>query len=185
MYRQEIMQQPKWVALAVALGCAVAAGLLGPIAIEVKGEAPLTAQTLLVLLPPLLFGWEVGFASALLYLLAGGLGLPVFAHFTGGWERFTGTTGGYLLAFPIAALIIGWMAPSGVRFRFLRSGGLLLLGQILILSLGMSWQRNIVPMTQSIWESIEPLVPGLIIKTAAGTLILTAIGRIADRTRRT
>lgn len=144
----------------------------------------MTAQTLLVLLPALLFGWETGTLAAALYLLAGGLGLPVFAHFTGGWERFAGTTGGYLLAFPMAALVVGWFAPTGERFRFLRSGALLVLGQILILAFGMAWQRNIVPMDTPLWQDVEPLVPGLVLKTAVGTLVLTGIARVVDRSRR-
>ncbi len=184
MYRDWVVRQPRWVAGLVVLGCAFAAGLLGPIAIDIEGEAPMTAQTLLILLPGLLFGWEVGLVASVLYLIAGGLGAPVFAHFTSGWARFTGTTGGYLLAFPMAALLVGWWAPSGERFRFLRSGVLLLAGQILIVALGMAWQRTIVPLEGGIWSAVEPLLPGLVMKTAAGTLILTGIARVVDRARR-
>ena len=184
MYREWMVRQPRWVAGLVVLGCALAAGLLGPIAIDIEGEAPMTAQTLLILLPGLLFGWEVGLVASVLYLVAGGLGAPVFAHFTSGWARFTGTTGGYLLAFPMAALLVGWWAPSGERFRFLRSGLLLFAGQILIVALGMAWQRNIVPLEGGIWSVVEPLLPGLVMKTAAGTLILTGIARVVDRARR-
>jgi biotin transport system substrate-specific component len=184
MYREWLVRQPRWVAGLVVLVCALAAGLLGPIAIEVEGEAPMTAQTLLILLPALLFGWEVGLVASALYLIAGGMGAPVFAHFTSGWSRFTGTTGGYLLAFPMAALLVGWWAPAGERFRFLRSGLLLFAGQILIVALGMAWQRNIVPLDGGVWSAVEPLLPGLVMKTAVGTLILTGIARVVDRARR-
>ena len=183
MYRDWMVGQPRWVAGMVVLACAVAAGLLGPMAIDIEGEAPMTAQTLLILLPGLLFGWEVGLSASVLYLIAGGLGAPVFAHFTSGWARFTGTTGGYLLAFPIAALVVGWWAPVGKRFRFLRSGLLLFAGQILIVALGMAWQRSIVPVDDGIWSVVEPLLPGLVMKTAVGTLILTGIARLVDRAR--
>lgn len=182
MYRKWLMDQPRWVAGITVLLCAVSAGLMGPVAIAVPGEVPVTPQTLLILLPAVLFGWEVGAASAVLYLLAGGLGAPVFAHFTGGWERFTGTTGGYLLAFPMAALLVGWFAPTASeRFRFLRSGVLFFAGQILILGFGMAWQRNIVPMETPLWDAVSPLVPGLVLKTAAGTLLVTGIARVVDR----
>ncbi len=184
MYRDWLLKQPRWASGLAVVMCAGAAGLLGPIAITVPGEAPVTAQTLLILLPSLLFGWEVGTASAAIYLVAGGMGLPVFAHFTGGWDRFTGTTGGYLFAFPIAALLAGWWAPTGQRFRFLRSGLLLFAGQILILALGMAWQRNIVPMDTPLSDALSPLLPGLVMKTAAGTLVLTGVARVVDRSRR-
>lgn len=184
MYREWLVSQPRWMAGLVGVGCAVAAGLVGPIAIDLEGEAPMTAQTLLILMPGLLFGWEVGVGASVLYLVAGGLGAPVFAHFTSGWERFTGTTGGYLLAFPIAALVVGWWAPKGERFRFLRSGLLLFAGQILIVALGMAWQLRIVPVEEEIGALVSPLLPGLVMKTAVGTLILTGIGRVVDRARR-
>jgi biotin transport system substrate-specific component len=185
MYRAWILLQPRWVVAGTVLACAGIAGLLGPIAIEVPGEVPMTAQTLLILLPSLLFGWEVGVSASVLYLIAGGMGVPVFAHFTSGWARFSGTTGGFLLAFPVAALLAGWWAPTGTRFRFMRSGALLFLGQITVLAMGMAWQRNIVPSDYSVRESLEPLVPGLVLKTAAGTLLLTAIARVVDRSTRT
>jgi len=184
MYRDWWLKQSTGLRTLVVVGCALAAGLLGPIAIDLPGETPITMQTLLMLLPALLFGWEVGAFSSILYLIVGGLGAPVFAHFTSGWERFFGSTGGYLLAFPIAALFCGWFAPTGERFRFLQSGVLLLSGQILILCLGMTWQRNIVPPSDTIWEAFDHLIPGLVIKTAAGTLMLTGIARVVDRMSR-
>lgn len=184
MYRNWWLQQSNGLRALAVLGCALAAGLLGPIAIDLPGETPITLQTMLILLPSLLFGWEVGVLSAMLYLVAGGMGAPVFAHFTYGWDRFFGSTGGYLLAFPVAALLCGWWAPQGERFRFLRSSLILLAGQILILCLGMVWQRNIVPPSDTVWEALDHLIPGLVIKTAVGTLLLTGIARVVDRVSR-
>ena len=69
---------------------------------------PITLQSLLVVLVPILLGWKLGVVAVIIYLIAGGMGLPVFAYGTSGWERFTGSTGGFLMAFPLAA-IFGWM----------------------------------------------------------------------------
>jgi biotin transport system substrate-specific component len=54
-----------------------------------------------------------GFVSQLTYLALGCVGLPVFAGGNAGPAVLLGPTGGYLLAFPLAASIIGWL----VQFR--------------------------------------------------------------------
>ena len=54
-------------------------GWLAPQVWSFQGQLPITPQSLLVVLWPLLWGWRIGTASVVLYLLAGGAGLPVFA----------------------------------------------------------------------------------------------------------
>ena len=74
-----------------------------------SGEGiPITLQSLLVVLLPAILGWKSGTLAVVIYLIAGGFGAPVFAYGTFGWERFTGSTGGFLLAFPLAAMLSGW-----------------------------------------------------------------------------
>jgi biotin transport system substrate-specific component len=68
---------------------------------------PFTAQTLVVLLSGAILGPWVGGASMLTYLALGACGLPVFSGFSFGVARLLGPTGGYLLAFPVAAVIVG------------------------------------------------------------------------------
>lgn len=75
---------------------------------------PLTLQTFAILLTGATLGAGRGFLSVLLYLTVGLAGLPVFAGGMAGVAPFLGVTGGYLLAFPFAAAIIGWAA---ARFR--------------------------------------------------------------------
>ncbi len=69
---------------------------------------PFTLQTLIVLLAGLLLGSVNGALSVAFYLLVGILGFPVFANFSGGLPHLFGPTGGYLLAFPAAAFLIGY-----------------------------------------------------------------------------
>jgi biotin transport system substrate-specific component len=70
---------------------------------------PLTLQTFFVLLSGAFLGKRKGFLSMSLYLLLGVAGLPVFAGGSFGLAIFLGPTGGYLLAFPFAALIVGYL----------------------------------------------------------------------------
>jgi biotin transport system substrate-specific component len=54
------------------------------------------------------FGARLGFLALLLYLLEGLLGLPFFSGGGSGLSHLAGATGGYLLAFPLAAGLMGW-----------------------------------------------------------------------------
>ena len=94
-------------ALVVALAAQVAVPLpFTPI--------PFTLQPLAVLAVGGLLGMGEGFAALVLYLGLGLLGLPVFAGGGAGIVRLIGPTGGYLLAFPLAAGITGALsAPRG------------------------------------------------------------------------
>ncbi|WP_298129373.1 biotin transporter BioY [Micropruina sp.] len=87
------------------------------------GPVPITLQTLAVILSGLVLGPWRGFAAAALYLLVGFAGLPVFAGGAGGLGVLAKPSIGYLLSFPIAALLAGvfarWLAGPERRARFL------------------------------------------------------------------
>jgi biotin transport system substrate-specific component len=69
---------------------------------------PITLQPMLVVLAGLWLGPAAGVASMALYLAAGASGLPVFTPLGApGIARFFGPTGGYLIAYPVAALVAG------------------------------------------------------------------------------
>ena len=52
-------------------------------------------------------GWRLGCLSAVIYLLIGAVGLPVFANFGGGISRLVSLTGGYLWSYPLMAALCG------------------------------------------------------------------------------
>ena len=70
---------------------------------------PFTLQTFFVLLSGALLGKRGGAVSMGLYVLMGALGLPVFSGGAGSIVILAGPTGGYLLAFPLAAWVIGYL----------------------------------------------------------------------------
>ncbi len=82
------------------------------------GQVPITLQIFFVLLSGLVLGARLGFLSQALYLLIGAMGLPVFAGLTGGIVHIYGPTGGYLIAFPVAAFLAGWISKRGNNIRF-------------------------------------------------------------------
>jgi len=80
---------------------------------------PYTLQTLVVLLAGAFLGARNGAVSQILYLGAGLAGLPVFAGGAMGLARLVGPTGGYLLAFPLAAYVAGALTARGTSFAWL------------------------------------------------------------------
>ncbi|MFA7229565.1 MAG: biotin transporter BioY [Melioribacteraceae bacterium] len=98
---------------------------------------PFTLQTMLVLLSGAFLGSKNGASSQLIYLTAGVIGLPVFAGFSFGFARLFGPTGGYLLTFPFAAMLVGYLLEKNnntitVFLSFL-------IGQMLILLAGAAY----------------------------------------------
>jgi biotin transport system substrate-specific component len=71
---------------------------------------PFTLQTFFVLLSGAFLGARNGFIAQLLYIAAGAIGLPVFTGATFGLVKIFGLTGGYLMSFPIAAALVGYLA---------------------------------------------------------------------------
>jgi biotin transport system substrate-specific component len=78
------------------------------VAVPVK-PVPFTLQTLIVLLSGAFLGARNGMYSQILYIALGAVGLPVFAGFSFGPAVLFGFTGGYLLAFPLAAFAVGYL----------------------------------------------------------------------------
>lgn len=90
---------------------AILTAISAQIAIPTK-PVPFTLQTMLVLLSGAFLGSRNGAYSQMLYLLLGVIGLPVFAQVPDaplGFARIIGPTGGYLIAFPIAAFLVGYL----------------------------------------------------------------------------
>lgn len=118
--------------VAVFAGVISAATLAPAIPVGPVG-VPITLQTLAVALTAMILGPGRGFAATALYLLVGFAGLPVFAGGASGLGVLAKPSAGYLLAFPLAALLIGWLARkvvvrtqshSGLRLGLLFLAGL-------------------------------------------------------------
>jgi biotin transport system substrate-specific component len=119
------------------LAGALLVGLAAQIAMPVPGtEVPLTMQLPAVLLLGALLGPRLGAASLVVYIMLGAAGFPVFSPIgPPGVDRLVGPTGGYLLAFPFAAAVVGRVVTDGGKVGQLALG--LVLGTLIIHVVGM------------------------------------------------
>ncbi len=111
-------------AAAVVVGALVVAAA-AQVSVPLPGTpVPMTLQPLAVLLVGGLLGAPLGALSMILYLAMGAAGLPVFTPTVPllGFARLLGPTGGYLLAYPLAAFAVGSIVPP-LRITERGSGG--------------------------------------------------------------
>jgi biotin transport system substrate-specific component len=104
-----------------ALGILVAVGavaLAAQFALPIPGTpVPITLQPLLVVVAGLLLGPTDAAVAMLLYLVVGAAGFPVFSPIGApGIARLLGPTGGYLLAYPVAAAVAGRLGAGQASF---------------------------------------------------------------------
>jgi biotin transport system substrate-specific component len=103
---------------------------------------PFTLQPMIVLLGGLALGSKLGLGSQLLYLIVGMIGVPVFAPsplLPPGALRLVGPTGGYLMAYPIAAWLVGALAERGFGRRYATSFLAMLAGLMVVYGCGALW----------------------------------------------
>jgi len=140
------------------------------------GPVPIVLQNLFVFLAGLLLGPRWGAASVGVYLLAGALGLPVFAGGIGGIGRFAGPTGGYLLGFLPAVFVIGWITQK-TRRQMWNDIFAMICGSLVIYILGLSWLKILTGMTlaKTLAMGMFPFILGDALKIAAAVSIAKAL----------
>ena len=141
---------------------------------------PVTGQTFGVLFVAVLLGSRRGMLTCVLYLLEGMAGLPVFQPLGApGPLRLAGPTAGYLLAYPSAAFVTGWLteyisARRFSRLRIVQMTGALISGEAIIFAGGCAWLALGMGLgwTGAVYAGALPFIPGEIVKIA---LILAVV----------
>jgi biotin transport system substrate-specific component len=145
---------------------------------------PLTLQTFAVLLLGLTLGPGTAFAALTLYLIEGAAGLPVFSpHGPGGILQLMGPTGGYLLSYPFAAALAGFLAQR-MRATFTAYALAAAAGSVVILALGASWfaiahQSLGTALNLTVW----PFLPGDALKVCASAAAALGFFKLRNRFR--
>ena len=156
----------------VAVLTAAAAQLSFPLPFT---PVPFTIQPMIVLIGAAALGSRLGALSQILYLMLGIAGLPVFAfspELPQGFARLLGPTGGYLMAYPIAAFVTGLLAERGLDRRYFTSILAMGVGLSVIFAGGVLWIARVAGMETALATGLYPFIIVDVIKVVAAGLVL-------------
>ena len=146
---------------------------------------PITGQTFAVVLVGASLGALLALASLGLYLFVGALGAPIYADGQGGWDVLTGPTGGYIVGFVCAAVLIGWLAQHRWDRRFSSAVAAMLTGNVIIYLFGLPWlARELGTGLEGTLEAgLYPFVVGDLLKLYLAGALLPAAWKLVERLR--
>lgn len=151
---------------------------------------PFTLQPMIVLLGGAVLGPRLGMAAQIAYLAAGIAGFPVFAfspELPQGAARLVGPTGGYLMAYPLAAFVTGMLATRGFDRRYLTSVLAMTAGLIVIFVGGVTWLTLFAPgadgrsLNAALATGFYPFVIADAIKLCLGATVMPVAWRFLRR----
>lgn len=173
----------------VAVLTAVAAQISIPLPFT---PVPFTLQPMVVLVGGAALGARLGMASQVLYLLAGIAGLPVFAAspvLPQGFLRLLGPTGGFLMAYPFAAFVAGWLSERGFDRRYFTSVIAMAAGLGIVFAFGIAWFAFFaapapVGLSQALQLALYPFVLVDVIKILLAATVLPSLWTLTGRAGR-
>lgn len=140
---------------------------------------PITGQTFGVLLTGALLGRHRGALAMLTYLGEGLAGLPVFAGGKSAWSSsmlglpvIVGPTAGYLLSYPLAAFVVGFLAERGWDRSFWRAAAAMAIGEVAIYAVGLPWLALFVGAAGALPQGFFPFIPGDTLKILLAAAVL-------------
>ncbi len=139
---------------------------------------PMTLQPLAVLMIGMLFGRNLATATIGLYILEGIAGLPVFAY-GGGLLYLFGPTGGFIVGFFIAGLVLGELADRGWGRNILSSIFCMMLGMFIIYFFGILQLSAIKGFAFAIIKGFYPFLVGDLYKLLVAGILVPFIWRLA------
>ncbi len=145
---------------------------------------PMTLQTLVVLGLGAVMGWRLAGATVMLYLAQGAAGLPVFAGTPEkglGLVYMAGPSGGYLVGFIFAAMLVGYLAQSGASKNVFKMFAAMVLGTAVIYLLGVGWLANLIGLEKAITFGLLPFLYGDLLKAALAAGIFPAIWSLVGK----
>jgi biotin transport system substrate-specific component len=144
---------------------------------------PLTGQTAGFLLAGGALGLHRGLAAAMLYLVVGAVGAPVFAGGSGGAAVLGSPTGGYLVGMLVAAGLTGAAADRGWDRSYARSLAAVLVPSAVIYLLGASWLAVSLGVdAERAWQlGVQPFLLGDAVKVGLVSAVLPTCWRLLGR----
>lgn len=160
-----------------ALLTAAAAQVVVPLPFS---PVPLSGQTFAVLLVAAALGPARGIAAMGLYVLLGGLGLPFYADAASGWTYLLGASGGYIIGFIPAALLVGVLARRGVDRSAAGTALAFLAGSAVIYLVGASGLALATGMSagEAVLRGVAPFLVGDLLKAMLAAALLPTAWRL-------
>jgi len=140
---------------------------------------PISLGTFGVTLMALLYGRKLGTATILSYVAAGSLGAPIFAGGKAG--SLFSPTGGYILGYIVATIILGYLADRGVTKSYVKTILSLILSSAIILTLGSLVLSLFVPGKNAFMIGVLPFLPGDALKSTTVTLLLPTLWKFIPK----
>lgn len=141
------------------------------------GPIPHTLQTFAVVLIALIMGPKKSMAACLCYLAEATVGLPVTAGLVSKPLWFMGTTGGFLIGFPVCAYTIGMMETMWSKKTFITSFISSLVGQIVLHTIGVAWLSFFIGLEAAITFGLLPFILTALVKNAAAVGVYHGVFR--------
>lgn len=145
---------------------------------------PMTLQTLAILVIAATYGFRLGLAAVLLYLVEGMLGLPVFSGTPErgiGMAYMMGPTAGYLVGFVVATGFVGWFAERGADRSFLKLFAIMSIGTAIILAGGFAYLASLIGVEQAWAVGVAPFLFAGLFKTVIAALVVPAAAKLIAR----
>lgn len=141
---------------------------------------PITLQTFFVILSAALLGTRLGTAAQLGYIFLGASGLSMFSGAFGGAAYLLGPTGGYILGFVLAGIIIGKTVQGAKENGFLVFG-VFCFADFTILACGALWLKILLNLSafDAMRLGFIPFIPGDLLKAAAAAILYLSFSRRA------
>jgi biotin transport system substrate-specific component len=142
-------------------------------------NVPVTLQVLAVCLTGSLLGPLWGAAAMAVYVLLGAVGVPVYAGGAAGLQVLLGLTGGYLFSYPVAALVIGLVAPAHKAPSVVRTAFAMVLGLAVIYAGGGGWAVLVggKALGAVLTGWVLPFVPLDLVKVVLATAVAQPVNR--------
>lgn len=157
--------------------------ILGLIIIPVY-PVPVTGQSMGPMLAGSILGGRLGALSLVVFDLLAAAGVPVLSGMRGGIGILLGPTGGYILSWPVAALVIGKLLESQENRTFSRYLIANTIGGVIVVYLiGASWLGFMqgLDLKTALIEGALIFLLGDVIKVFAASWIAMAVNRVYPR----
>lgn len=121
-----------------------------------------------------ILGAKYGAVSQLVYIVLGIMGLPVFSGFSGGVHRLMGPTGGYIVAYVLAAYIVGLVIKHFGRKSSKVLIVAMILGWLVTYTLGTLWYCYVTDtsIVAALSICVFPFIIGDIVKTLLSVVMI-------------